>query len=151
MEPHAVVRLPSRDRHPSQPLPNHCLDWRQRSKLKAYPVGSPYGLFCADPSAFLRVRYTNQLKSLQEEVPPQPIGVIRGIVESEFGCKLEEIFAEFAEVPLGAASIGQVHLARLRNGQRVVVKVQYPETEHFFHLDFMTMTKVSDTGGRDIH
>jgi predicted unusual protein kinase regulating ubiquinone biosynthesis (AarF/ABC1/UbiB family) len=52
--------------------------------------------------------------------------LIRDVVESELGQPLERAFAEFETTPLAAASIGQVHRARLPDGQRVVVKVQYP-------------------------
>ena len=67
-------------------------------------------------------RYIDKLKSLQENVPPQPVAVIRNIIESELGCPLEDVFATFADKPLGAASIGQAHLAKLHNGQVVVVR-----------------------------
>ena len=57
-------------------------------------------------------------------MPPQDFETIRGIVESELGCKIEEVFKSFEEEPIGAASIGQVHFAALKNGRKVVVKVQ---------------------------
>ena len=44
--------------------------------------------------------------------------------------------------PIGAASIGQVHFATLKNGRKVVVKVQYPETERYFALDFNTILRI---------
>ncbi len=87
--------------------------------------------------------YAQSLKVLQEDVPPQPFETIRAIVESELGCPLEDAFETFSETPLGAASIGQVHLATLPGGSRpVIVKVQYPETERFFRLDFATIKRI---------
>lgn len=87
--------------------------------------------------------YKEQLLVLQEHVPAQPFEVIRGIVEAELGCPLEDVFSEFPEDPIGAASIGQVHLARLKHdGSRVVVKVQYPEVEKNFRMDFSTIMAI---------
>ena len=80
--------------------------------------------------------YGKSLKVLQEDVPPQPFGLVRRIVESELGCPMSDVFESFDETPIGAASIGQVHRAVLKGGRRVVVKAQYPDTERFFLMDF---------------
>lgn len=57
-----------------------------------------------------------------------PSAEIRGIVESSLGVSMDAVFSEFDEKPLGVASIGQVHKARLREGGQVVaVKVQDPK------------------------
>ncbi len=66
------------------------------------------------------------LASLRDSVPPLPFPAVRAVVERELGTPLERAFAEFGRDPLGAASIGQVHLARLPDGRPVAVKVQYP-------------------------
>eukprot|EP00966_Prymnesium_polylepis_P164327 3799055-Prymnesium_polylepis.3 len=85
------------------------------------------GQLCAGfPGDGLPPPYKESLKVLQENVPPQPFDRIKQIVEAELGCAVEEVFAHFDATPLGAASIGQVHRARLRDGADVVVKVQYP-------------------------
>ena len=61
---------------------------------------------------------------------------MRRLVESELGAPVEDLFSRFdLEKPLGAASIGQVHAATLRNGLEVVVKLQYPDAERFFRND----------------
>ena len=101
------------------------------------------GQLCAGfPGDGLPPPYRESLKVLQENVPPQPIGLIRRIVESELGCPLEAVFAEFEAEPIGAASIGQVHRARLLDGTDVVCKVQYPECERHFRLDFTTIKSI---------
>jgi predicted unusual protein kinase regulating ubiquinone biosynthesis (AarF/ABC1/UbiB family) len=69
--------------------------------------------------------------------------VIKKIVEEDMGKKMEDVFSSFDEVPIGSASIGQVHFAKLKAGdKKVVVKVQYPEAERYFALDFWTALKI---------
>ncbi len=66
------------------------------------------------------------LRTLQRDAPPMAFGVVRQVLEAELGGDLGRRFAHVEERPLAAASIGQVHRARLRDGTRVVLKVQYP-------------------------
>ena len=56
-----------------------------------------------------------------------PAGVAQEIIEGELGAPVDELFASFDPVPLGSASIGQVHRAVLRGGESVAIKVQRPE------------------------
>lgn len=70
--------------------------------------------------------FMEELKSLQDRVPALPFAEVKEQVETRLGGTLEELYAEFNESPLAAASIGQVHRARLHDGREVVVKVQRP-------------------------
>ena len=69
----------------------------------------------------------SELQKLQDTVRPMPAGRAQAILERELGAPVEEVFSAFDPVPLGAASIGQVHRAVLRTGEVVAVKVQRPE------------------------
>lgn len=70
-----------------------------------------------------------ELARLQSDVPPDDEGIVRQTVENELGKPLEALFAEFDLKPIGSASIGQVHRAKLNSGQTVVVKVQHAGIE----------------------
>lgn len=75
------------------------------------------------------------LETLQKDAPPMAFILVREVVERELGGDLEERFAWFDEEPLAAASIGQVHRARLHDGREVVVKVQYPGVDEAIRAD----------------
>ncbi len=70
-----------------------------------------------------------ELTKLQANVPADSEAVVREIVERELGKPLEELFAEFDMKPMGSASIGQAHRAKLHSGEVVVVKVQHDGIE----------------------
>ena len=76
-----------------------------------------------------------ELGKLQDSVQPFPFLEVRTLIENEFNDKLENIYAEFSESPIAAASIAQVHQASLISGARVAVKVQRPNIEEMIHLD----------------
>ncbi|MBT8342881.1 MAG: AarF/ABC1/UbiB kinase family protein, partial [Desulfatitalea sp.] len=70
--------------------------------------------------------YIEELSKLQDRVPPVPFAQVRRTIESELRRPVEEIFAHIDEQCLAAASVAQVHNARLKSGERVAVKVIRP-------------------------
>ena len=81
-----------------------------------------------------------QFKLLRDRVPAEDFATVRATVESDLGRRLEEVFTCFDETPLAAASIAQVHRARLRDGTEVVVKVQRPRVARLVHDDLAAMS-----------
>eukprot|EP00986_Skeletonema_menzelii_P014610 scaffold9817_cov154-Skeletonema_menzelii.AAC.4 len=90
-------------------------------------------------NAFPKI-WQDTMSVLQDECPSEPFEVVKSIVESEYGCNLNDVFETFEETPIGAASIGQVHRATLkRDGSKVVVKIMYPGVENIFRGDVRTI------------
>ena len=84
-----------------------------------------------------------ELKGLQDAVTPFPFEQARAVVEEELELTLEQLYLEFDEVPIAAASIGQVHRAVLPNGRSVVVKVQRPNAPRQIEADLELMYQLA--------
>lgn len=75
----------------------------------------------------------------RDQVPPESFRHVRRVLEADLGASLESIFSEFDRTPIAAASIAQVHAARLRTGESVVVKVQRPGLSKTIAADLASM------------
>ncbi|MGE0867170.1 MAG: ABC1 kinase family protein [Kofleriaceae bacterium] len=91
---------------------------------------------------FLPEEFRRELEGLQDAVPPRAFTDIESRLREELGKSPAELFASFQEQPIASASIGQVHIARLHSGQKVAVKVQYPDIEEVVGRDLLTLRRI---------
>jgi ubiquinone biosynthesis protein len=82
----------------------------------------------------------NEFKLLRDQVPPEPFEDVRAVIEIDLGGSMAELFEWFDETPIAAASIAQVHAARLHTGEEVVVKVQRPRVAQLFRDDIAALS-----------
>lgn len=86
----------------------------------------------------------DELGKLRSNTPPDPPDVIRALIKAELGKPVEDLFSEFEDAVLASGSIGQVHRARLRDGQAVVVKVQHAGIEDKIASDLDIMAYLAE-------
>jgi predicted unusual protein kinase regulating ubiquinone biosynthesis (AarF/ABC1/UbiB family) len=84
-------------------------------------------------------RIQAKLAELRDAAPRVPFEKMREVVEDDLGEPLEDLFAEFGEEAVAAASIGQVYRARLHDGRDVAVKVQYPGVAQAVRADLQNL------------
>jgi len=96
--------------------------------------------FIGSRADILPPEYIEVLSRLHDRVPPRPFAVMKGRIEEELGRPLEAVFSSFAPEPIAAASLAQVHDATLRDGQRVAVKIQYPDIAALVELDLRNIS-----------
>lgn len=87
--------------------------------------------------------YCKELEKLRQTVKPLAPEIVRAIIEDETGKKIEDIYSEFRDEPLGSASIGQVHYCVLKDGTKVVTKVQRPMIAESMVKDFVLLKKLA--------
>ena len=89
------------------------------------------------------LEYIEQLTQLQDRVPEFNSQEAIRVIETELGQPLDNLFESFTVSPLACASLGQVHRARLLSGEEVVIKVQRPNLEGLFNLDFELLHRLT--------
>ena len=89
------------------------------------------------------LEYIEQLTQLQDRVPEFNSQEAIRVIETELGQPLDNLFASFSVSPLACASLGQVHRAQLLSGEEVVIKVQRPNLEGLFNLDFELLHRLT--------
>lgn len=106
-----------------------------------------YCKYCQSAAGFTNTfgpSWIREFRTLESNVPPRSIGAVYKTIEEETGKPINETFSYFDPVPLGSASIGQVHAARLLDGREVAVKVQYPEAQALFEEDIHTIRSLTE-------
>jgi ubiquinone biosynthesis protein len=83
--------------------------------------------------------YIAEFKKLQDMVPPVPFEEVKAVIEREIRLPISKVFAEFDETSIAAASVGQVHIAKLHSGEKVAVKIIRPGIERRIRQDLRLM------------
>ncbi|XP_069049077.1 aarF domain-containing protein kinase 1 isoform X2 [Lepisosteus oculatus] len=109
-------------------------------------------LCCANRGTFIKVgqhlgaleyllpeEYTRTLKVLHSRAPQSSLQEVLRVVKEDLGEEVAQLFVSFEEAPRGAASLAQVHRARLRDGRAVAVKVQHPKVQRQSSKDIAVM------------
>ncbi|XVF61745.1 hypothetical protein PTKIN_Ptkin08bG0155100 [Pterospermum kingtungense] len=117
--------------------------WLKESILRLGPTFIKIGQQFSTRVDILAQEYVDQLSELQDQVPPFPSETSISIVEEELGGPVDGIFDRFDYEPIAAASLGQVHRARLK-GQEVVVKVQRPGLKSLFDIDLKNLRVIAE-------
>jgi len=112
------------------------------------PIFIKFGQIVSTRRDLLEEDVAEELAKLQDAVPPFPGSQARAIIEQAFGKKIEELFESFDETPLASASIAQVHAAKLKNGDDVVVKVLRPGIEKTIRRDLSILYTLAGLANR---
>ncbi len=110
--------------------------WLVKNILELGPTFIKIGQALSTRADLIPIEYIQEFSQLQDRVPPFSSDLAIAVIEQELGKSVAVLFAEFNPTPLAAASLGQVHKARLYTGEDVVVKVQRPGLAKLFNLDF---------------
>lgn len=91
----------------------------------------------------ITTEYADEFKKLQDKVPPFPSEKAIQIIESELSMPLHDVFADFEDIPVAAASIAQVHNAVLKTGEKVIIKVQRPDIREIIQNDLTILSAIA--------
>ena len=108
------------------------------------PIFVKFGQAVSTRRDLLPTDVADELVKLQDRVPPFPGAIARAIVEKAYGRPVAEAFSQFDEAPLAAASIAQVHAARLADGKEVVVKVLRPDMRELIERDLEVLYAIAE-------
>src|SRR6201988_4942625 len=110
---------------------------------KLGPTFIKLGQLLSTRADLLPAPYLDALTRLQDHIEPFPYEQVEHIVSSELGVRLSKAFEEFDPVPIGAASLAQVHRAWMRDGRAVVVKVQRPDIRELIVGDLDALNEIA--------
>ena len=120
------------------------LSFRLRSAFQSLgPTYIKLGQILSSGEGLFPAELVNEFRLLRDRVPAEPFEVVRALVEQDLGAPIEEIFERFERQPIAAASIAQVHAAKLRSGEEVVVKVQRPAVAETVRTDLAAMSWIA--------
>lgn len=129
-----------------EPVTGEKLSRAERVRMILEELGPTFvklGQVASTRPDLIPAEFIEELEKLQDSVPAFAFEQVREIVEAELGGKLEALFAHFESQALAAASIGQVHRARLPGGEDAVVKVQRPNIRRTIEVDLEIMFHIA--------
>ncbi|NQT70220.1 MAG: AarF/ABC1/UbiB kinase family protein [Desulfobacteraceae bacterium] len=125
----------------------------QRVRMAIEELGPTYiklGQVLSTRPDLVPAQFIEELAKLQDNVPPFGFSEVSRIIEAEFGVPLKKLFEYFDENSFASASIGQVHRARLADGETVAVKVQRPGIKKIIEVDLEIMLHLATLMERNI-
>jgi ubiquinone biosynthesis protein len=129
-----------RRRHPAPETTPFSLPERLRMIFEELgPTFIKFGQILSIRRDLLPAEYIEEFEKLQDAVPSFPFVEVMRLVHEEFGQDIKEVFEEFVTEPIASASIAQAHLARIKTGQEVIVKVQRPQIRQIIQRDLAIM------------
>ncbi|MBL8147402.1 MAG: AarF/ABC1/UbiB kinase family protein, partial [Anaerolineae bacterium] len=127
------------------------LDTPAKVRMMLQELGPTYvkiGQIASSRSELLPLEWVEELSKLQSSARPFGYEEVRATIIAELGAPPEELFAEFSQEPLAAASTAQVHVATLKTGEKVVVKVQRPRIVAMTEADLNIMRNLAKVFAR---
>ena len=117
--------------------------WIRENLLNLGPTFIKVGQLFSTRADLFPIEYVEELSKLQDEVPAFTYEQVSKIIEKDLGKPLSKLFRNFDPAPIAAASLGQVHKAKLHSGEEVVVKVQRPGLKQLFTIDLAILKKIA--------
>ncbi|KAL8477983.1 hypothetical protein ACS0TY_030040 [Phlomoides rotata] len=118
--------------------------WLRECVLQLGPTFIKLGQLSSTRSDLFPKEFVDELAKLQDRVPAFSPSKSKSFIEKELGAPIHILFREFEDLPIAAASLGQVHRAILHNGETVVVKVQRPGLKKLFDIDLKNLKLIAE-------
>ncbi|KAH6788635.1 Protein kinase superfamily protein [Perilla frutescens var. frutescens] len=118
--------------------------WLRECVLQLGPTFIKLGQLSSTRSDLFPKEFVEELAKLQDRVPAFSPSKAKSFVEKELGAPISMLYKEFEDLPIAAASLGQVHRAILHNGEKVVVKVQRPGLKKLFDIDLKNLKLIAE-------
>jgi predicted unusual protein kinase regulating ubiquinone biosynthesis (AarF/ABC1/UbiB family) len=117
--------------------------WIRESLLELGPTFIKVGQLFSTRADLFPSAYVGELSKLQDQVPAFTFEQVEKIIQEDLGKSVQQLFASFDPLPLAAASLGQVHKAKLKSGEEIVVKIQRPGLKKLFAIDLAILKKIA--------
>jgi predicted unusual protein kinase regulating ubiquinone biosynthesis (AarF/ABC1/UbiB family) len=117
--------------------------WIRKNFLELGPTFIKLGQLFSTRADLFPIEYVEELSKLQDRVPAFDYEQVKETVKSDFSKPIDQLFSSFDPIPLAAASLGQVHRAKLHSGEDVAVKVQRPGLKQLFTVDLAILRQIA--------